>query len=129
MATDRGLDKTAPLGAFGAYLDLPVTRNFDIMLEAGISAALASGTYDFHAATSISGLGTQQSTGHDSGTNLLPGVYFGLDAIYHLNASWAIQAAGRYQYLQGFELKSNGSTADLSFDSAFVVSLGVVYSF
>ena len=129
VAGSRSLDVNLTTLALGAYLDLPVARNFDIMLEAGISAALASGTYDFHSATSIAGLGTQQSSGHDSNTDILPGVYVGLDAVYHLNASWAVQAAGRYQYMRGFELKSNGSTADLSFDSAFVVSLGVVYSF
>jgi hypothetical protein len=40
-----------------------------------------------------------------------------------------IRAAGRYQYLDGFELESNGSSASLSFDSAFVLSLGALYSF
>ena len=129
VAGARSLDVDLTTLSFGAYLDLPVTRNFDIMLEAGISGAVASGTYDFHSSTSISGLGTQASSGHDSSTDILPGLYVGLDAVYHLNASWAIQATGRYQYLRGYELKDNGSTANLSFDSAFVVSLGVVYSF
>ena len=36
MATDRGLDKTAPLGAFGAYLD----RRVGIMLALGFASGL-----------------------------------------------------------------------------------------
>ena len=113
----------------GTYLEVPVTRNFDLLLEAGLSAALAAGSYDFQAATSITGLGTQSTTGHDSDTRILPGAYLGLDGIYQVNRAWAIQAAARYQYLNDFKLGANGSSAALSFNSAFVLSLGLLYSF
>jgi len=125
----RALDVDLTTFSLGTYLELPLARNFSVMLEAGLSAALASGTYDFHSATSITGLGTQQSSGHDSSTSVLPGVYVGLDAIYQLNQAWAIQAAARYQYMHDYTLDANGSSAALSFNSAFVLSLGVVHSF
>ena len=60
---------------------------------------------------------------------MLPGVYLGLSGIYKINDSWAIQAAGRYQYMDDFDVEANGSEANLSFDSAFIVSLGVLYMF
>lgn len=114
---------------FGSYLAIPVTRDFDVLLEAGLSAAVAAGTYDFQSATSIAGLGTQTSSGHDSNTRVLPGAYLGLNGIYQINNAWAVQAAARYQYLNEYKLGANGSSAALSFNSAFVLSLGVVYSF
>ena len=60
---------------------------------------------------------------------MLPGFYLGIEAIYQLNKNWGIQAGGRYQFMDEFELESNGSSAVLSFDSAFILSLGTVYSF
>lgn len=46
-----------------------------------------------------------------------------------INDDWAIQASGRYQYMDGYDVSANGSAASLSFDSAFVLSLGALYSF
>ncbi len=125
----RALDVDLTTFNLGAYLEVPLTRKLSVMLEAGFSAAIAAGTYDFNSATSIAGLGTQQSSGHDASTSVLPGVYVGLDGIYQLNQSWAIQAAARYQYMHDYSLSSNGSSAALSFNSAFVLSIGVRYSF
>ncbi len=41
----------------------------------------------------------------------------------------AILGSGRYQYMDSYDLGSNGSNASLSFDSAFVISISGVYSF
>ena len=125
----RDLDVRLTTLSFGTYLEIPVAPKFSMTLEGGLNAGLASGSYDFDSSTSIAGLGTQNSSGSDSEFSLLPGFYLGLSGIYQLNESWAIQAAGRYQYLESFDLKSNGSNASLSFDSAFVLSLGAIYSF
>jgi hypothetical protein len=125
----RDLDVHLTTFNFGSYLELPLTRKLSFMVEGGVSAAVASGSYDFKSATTVTGLGTQTSSGSDSGTKVLPGVYLGLSSVYQINTSWAIQASGRYQYMDDFDLGDNGSNAVLSFDSAFVVSLGVVYSF
>lgn len=125
----RELDVHLTTLSFGSYLEIPVCHHFNVTLEGGLNAGIASGSYDFQSATAITGLGTRNSSGSDSDTTVLPGVYLGLSGIYQLNESWAIQAAGRYQYMDHFDLEANGSTANLSFDSAFVVSLGVLYSF
>lgn len=129
VAGSRELDVHLTTLNFGSYLEMPLTRKFNVTLEGGLSAAIASGSYDYQSSTSITGLGTTESSGGDSELSLLPGIYLGMSGIYQLNESWAIQAAGRYQYLDGFDLESNGSSASLSFDSAFVLSLGALYSF
>jgi len=126
---NRELDVHLTIADFGTFLEVPVTKEFDLMLEAGVSMAVGSGSYDFTSTTSVTGLGSQLSSGSDSRTSLLPGVYVGLSGTYELTKQWSIQCAGRYQYMNSMDLEANGSKASLSFGSAFVVSLGCVYSF
>jgi len=125
----RELDADLFITRFGGYLQAPVTGKFSLMAEAGVNLGIASGSYEFHSATTVAGLGTQQSHGSDSTTSLLPGVYAGLSGLYRLDDHWSVQGGARYQYLKPLELGANGSDATLSFDQAFVLSLNVVYSF
>lgn len=59
----------------------------------------------------------------------LPGAYFGLGATYSLDQNWSIIASARYQYMDSFDNSANDTEAKLRFDSAYVLSLGCVYSF
>lgn len=129
IAGSRDLDVDLVTLELGAYLDLPITQNFHIMAECGANAGIANGSYDFVSSTSITGLGTVQSSGHDSATRLLPGCYLGLSSVYQIDKQWSILANGRYQYMQGFDLHTNGSSAKLSFNGAYILSLGMLYSF
>lgn len=129
VAGSRDLDVDLTTLSFGSYLEIPIYRQFSVSLEGGINAAIASGSYEFDSATTIAGLGTRASSGSDSDTRILPGAYLGLSAIYQINPQWAIQASGRYQYLNDFTLGDHGSKAELSFGSTFILSLGALYSF
>lgn len=129
VAGTRELDVHLTTLSLGTYLEIPLCRRFHVTLEGGLNAAIASGSYDYESSTTITGLGTRQSSGTDSETTVLPGLYLGMSGIYQLNDAWAIQAAGRYQYMDNLDLESNGSGANLSFDSAFILSLGALYSF
>jgi hypothetical protein len=129
ISGSRELDVHLSVLSLGSYLELPVFTNFSLMFEGGLSAGIAAGSYDFQSRTSAPGLGSRTSSGSDSETSVLPGFYLGIEAIYQLNKNWGIQAGGRYQFMDEFELQSNGSSAALSFDSAFILSLGAVYSF
>ena len=129
VAGSRHLDVHLTTFNFGTYLEVPVAPKFDLMFEAGVSAAVASGSYNFESSTTATGLGTQTSSGSDSETSVLTGFYLGVGGTYQLSEKWSIQAAGRYQCMEDFQLGDNGSNASLSFDSAFVLSLGALYSF
>lgn len=129
VAGTRDLDVHLATLSFGSYLEVPVCRNFTVLLEGGVNAAIASGSYDFKSTTTIAGLGTRDSSGSDSDTSILPGGYLGLSGIYQINPQWAVQVSGRYQYLDDFTLGDNGSEAELSFGSTFILSIGALYSF
>lgn len=125
----RDLDAHLTLATFGSYLQIPASSDMDVLLEAGASLGLAHGSYSFTSQTTIAGLGTQSSNGNKSSTKLLPGIYLGVSGIYQINESFSLIGATRYQYMSSFDLETNGSKATLSFDSAFMISLGGVYSF
>ena len=129
VAGARELDVHLTTLGFGSYLEIPACRQFSVLIEGGVNAALASGSYDFQSSTTITGLGTRNSSGSDSDTRILPGAYLGLSGIYQIDPQWAIQASGRYQYLDDFTLGDHGSGAKLSFGSTFILSLGALYSF
>lgn len=129
VSGSRELDVHLTTLSFGSYLEIPLSQRFNMTLEGGFNAGIASGSYDFVSNTTIGGLGTRTSTGSESETSVLPGVYLGLSGIYQINDDWAIQASGRYQYMDSYDVGANGSSAELSFDSAFILSLGALYSF
>lgn len=125
----RELDISMATLSFGPWIEIPVTEDFSVTLEAGLNAAIARGDYDFDSTTTILNVGTVQSRGSASDTKILPGVYVGASAIYELNQNWALQLSGRYQSMDRFSLNDGGSTATLNFDSAFILSGGVMYHF
>ncbi len=129
VSGSRELDVDLTVLNLGSYLEIPLADKLDLLVEAGVSLGVASGSYDFHSVTNITGLATQTSNGSDSSTDFLPGIYLGLGVTYQINDHWSILGSGRYQYMDSYELSSNGSQASLSFDSAFVFSLSGVYSF
>lgn len=129
VAGNRELDVHLAIANIGTFLEVPVTKAFGVMIEAGVSLAVGSGSYDFYSITNVTGLAAQQSAGSESRTRLLPGVYVGLSGIYELTNHWSVQCAGRYQYMDSYPMEANGSEASLSFDSAFVISIGGIYSF
>lgn len=113
----------------GPYIDWAITKNFYLGCEAGLSIALANGDYEFASSTSVAGLGSQQSSGSASETDLLPGVYFGLRANHALSEQWGLYASARYQLYDDFEVRAGGSEATLSFDGTFVAAFGATFSF
>ncbi|MFD0895929.1 hypothetical protein KBB96_08280 [Luteolibacter ambystomatis] len=125
----RELDVNLAVLSFGPYLEIPITDKFDVLLEAGISLGWADGDYEMHSATTVTGLGTQTSNGRGSKSDFLPGFYLGATADWKVNSDWSVLFGGRYQYLSQFDVTAGGSEASLSFDSAFVISLGVAYTF
>ncbi len=129
VSGSREIDVDLSIVSFGTFFEVPVAKNFDLMAEVGFSLAIASGSYDYKFSTSIRGLGTRQSSGSGSSTDFLPGVYIGLSGSYGITRHWSVQCAGRYQYMDGYDLDANGSSATLSFDSALIASLGTIYSF
>ncbi len=125
----RQLDVHLSIAQLGSYLEIPVTQDLDVMLEGGVLAGLASGTYDYTSSVTVPGVGTQTTTGKSSDNKLLPGFYAGLGLNGNITPRLSLQAGARYQYMRQFDLTANGSDASLNFDSAFVLSLAAIWKY
>lgn len=125
----RTLDVHLVTLTLGPWLEIPVAPSLGVTVEAGLTAAVASGRYSFVSNTTITGLGTQTSAGRDSETDLLLGAHLGLGLTYQVDPAWSAFLTGRYQFLPDFDLTANGSGASLDFGSAFLLSVGVIHSF
>lgn len=126
-----GREIDVDLGVFncGTYISASVNPKVNLLAEAGLSLGLASGSYEFDSTTVVSGLGAQTDSGKDSQSTLLPGIYAGVSATYQFCEAWSGYASARYQLLDSMDFDSSGTTASLSFESAFVISLGLVHPF
>ncbi len=125
----RQLDVQLFVSTYGSYLALPVTKELDVMLEGGAVLAVASGSYKYESTVTVPGVGTQVSGGQKSSTKLLPGVFTSVGLAWHLTDQFSVQGAVRYQFMRQYSLITNGSNANLSFDSALVLSLSATYKF
>lgn len=129
VSGSRSLDATIVGFSFGPYLDLPLNDKFSARLEAGGALAVAFGDYDYSETTTIPGLPSQSSSGHDSETSLLPGFFVGIKGIYRIDSHWSVDTGIRYQWYDSFEVKADHTTAEMDFGSSFMVHLGVSYRF
>lgn len=129
IAGTRTLDGHLAIFNFGPYIEIPVVNRFSMLAEAGVSLGLASADYDYRGSTSVNGGAPQAGSGSASDTTLLPGAYAGWSAAYQLNKDWSLIGSARYQYLTEFDLSAGGTTAEMSVDSAYVLSIGAMYSF
>jgi len=129
ISGNRNLDVSLYVSTFGTYLALPVTKKLDVMLEGGGVLAIASGSYTYESTVTVPGVGTQVSHGGKNSTRLLPGVFSSVGLAWHLTDQFSLQTSVRYQFMRQFSLMANGSHANLSFDSALVLSIGAMYRF
>lgn len=125
----RDLDVDMLNFGFGPYIELPLSKRFSLTAEAGINFAVTHGEYEFESSTTIVGVGTQASSGDDDTTKILPGAYAGAGMMWHLTDYFSLQGSARYQYMDRFSVKANDSEASLTFDGAFVISVGGVFRF
>lgn len=125
----RELDVDLFTLSMGAYLDIPIHQKFSMIVEGGLLLGVASGEYSFSSVTAVPGAPAQTSTGRNSETELLGGFFLGVSGHYQISENWGALAGLQYRYLSNFNVSAAGSQASLNFDTAFMATLGVTYSF
>lgn len=121
----------------GPYLEFPLSEKFSLSLSGGFVLGGISSKFSYQEAnniaaigTPISGVSTSQSfTGSDSASKFLPGGFVSLQGNYAFNDRWNIFAGGQFQYLDSLSQSVNGRSVKLNLGQAFLLQLGVGYSF
>jgi len=125
----RSLDADFYSIVLGAYLELPLNQKLSLLIEGGGLIVIASGDYQYNSSTLISGFPAVNNSGNASETDVLGGLSLGLDLNYQFTSNWGAYLGIHYQYLNPYKINANGSNAKLTFDSAFLTSMGVIYRF
>jgi hypothetical protein len=125
----RELDVTLFGLSFGPYIEFPITRDFAIRAEGGISLAVAHGEYSHTSVTTVPGIGSQTWQASSNDTSLLPGFYLGAYAAYSVNERLKAYAGLRYQFYDSLDVSAGGSNAKLDFDEAVMVTVGLSRAF
>ena len=113
----------------GVFVEQEVSNRFSIGAEIGANLAYANGEYRNRSTTSIPGLGSQGQLASGRDSDWLLGCHAGLLGSLDFSEQWALQGSARYQFYQDLEITAGSSRAELSFDGAFVLSLGVLYNY
>ena len=132
ISGSRSLEVHLTMSQWGSYLNLPLNEKLDLRLEGGVILALASGEYRYDNRVRASGSATsagQRSRGSASRTMILPGFYAGASLEYELTERLSLQGSLRYQFLKHFEINTGGTSAQLAFNSAFVLGVGATWRF
>jgi hypothetical protein len=125
----RHLELHLAISQWGSYLQIPVGKSFQLMIEGGILLAVASGNYDYNHQAKLNSSGGQTMRGSARRTRVLPGFYTGLGVNYEINKRLSIMANARYQFLRSYELPGSDSTATLDSSGAFVLGMSTLWKF
>jgi hypothetical protein len=124
----------------GPYLEIPMSERLSATMNAGFVLGLASSEFNYRESNTIASIGvppavlsgittTQNFSGSDSSTEILPGGFAGLQVNYDITGQWRIFAGGQLQFLQSLEQSVNGRESQLNLGKAFLLQAGLSYSF
>lgn len=115
--------------SIGPWLAIEPVEDLWIEMEAGLTVAVIEGDFRHFSRTTAPDGRSAVAAGSGGRTTALPGFYAGLSAIYRIDEQWDVFLHSRYQYLEDFTVRAGPASAELDFDSAFILSAGVRYRF
>ena len=132
---ERSVESDVFTWRLGPYLELPIYKRLSLLLEGGLTLAVADTTYHYKANVSISDpannieLVSKTRRGTVSETDFLVGAYAGGSIEYQLTKQITLLAGAHYQ-TAGESVDKLGKTESvLNFGSSVIVSVGAIYSF
>ena len=116
-------------GRLGPYVELPLTKNFDLRLSGGLAVGLLNGNGSWQEKFYLNGntIGTLSGGGDDF--DALWGYYVSLDATWQINHRWSLDGAVQFQDLGTYDHNFGGRGVELDLSRSLFVELGVSYSF
>lgn len=129
-------DVTADLFGFrfGPYVELPITKRFNVSLSAGALVALVYDSVTWSENLSVNtatatGYWTGSSSASDNSVGVTAGVYVGGTMSYQLSKDWSVLCGVRFQDAGTYSHDIGAGKMDLNLGHAISANLGVGYSF
>jgi hypothetical protein len=131
---ERSIDSHVFTFRFGPYIEFPVSERLSLFVDGGLTLAVAQTKFSFDETVTINDPAFDiQNSGHHSGsgwdTDVAVGGYIEGGVSYAINKRWSAVGAVEYQ-MAGHEINDvQGKQSVLNLNKAFIISLGVTYSF
>ena len=116
-------------GRLGPYVELPLTKKFDLRLSGGLAIGLLNANESWQQTLMPSGGGSSTTAGGGDAFETLWGYYASVDATWQINHRWAVDGALQFQDLGKFDHSFQGRQVELDLSRSLFVELGISYSF
>jgi opacity protein-like surface antigen len=132
---DRSIDSHVFTIRLGPYMEIPVNDRLSLFVDGGLAMAVAHTKFAFHETVTISDptynidLISEPRSGSGSQTDFLVGGYVGGGVSYALTKQLSLVGGVEFQ-AAGKEVNHvKGKESALDLGKAFIISMGVSYSF
>jgi hypothetical protein len=114
----------------GPYVELPVSKKFDLFLTVGLAAGLLDSDASWDETLTLpGGGGSLTASGSGNETTLLWGYYVGLNATYQFTGHWGVDAGVQFQDLGTYDHNFGGRTAELDLSQSLFIHAGLSFDF
>jgi len=117
---------------FGPYLELPITKKFSALFNAGLAVAIVDGKYSFNESIATPDRGNFAAVGVHDETQVLLGGYAGLNLAYAFTENWSLIAGAQWQDVGKYSNTPNvngAGSATLDLRDSIFVNVGVAWQF
>jgi hypothetical protein len=117
-------------GRLGPYVDLPLSKSFDLRLSGGLAVGFLNGRESWQE-TIMPPLGGNpvSSSGGGRNSRVLWGYFVGLTASWQMGQHWGLDGAVQFQDIGKYNHSFQGRSVELDLNRSLFVELGVSYSF
>ena len=120
--------RTCWVSASGRTSEIPVTKNFNTSVSAGLAGAFLDVEASWNETLSV-GSSQFPFSGGGRDHNRRFGYYFAGTADYQFAKDWSITGGVQYQSLANYQQPISGRTVEIDLSKAIFVTLGLSYRF
>lgn len=113
----------------GPYIELPLSSRLALDLSGGLALGLVNSDYTFSETLTIAQVGTLNSQGSASESELVVGAFASMELWFALSRDWSAFAGVQYQYFGSSTITAQGKNATLDLGESIFVTLGLGYAF
>jgi hypothetical protein len=116
-------------GRLGPYVDLPLSKSFDLRLSGGLAVGFLNGRESWQETIMPVGGNPVPSSGGGRNSRVLWGFFAGLNLDWQMSQHWGLDGAVQFQDLGKYNHSFQGRSVELDLNRSLFVELGVSYSF
>ena len=116
-------------GRLGPYVDLPLSKSFDLRLSGGLAVGFLNGRESWQETIMPAGGSPVLSSGGGRNSRVLWGYFVGLNLDWQMSQHWGLDGAVQFQDIGKYNHSFQGRSVEVDLNRSLFVELGISYSF